>query len=400
MRLNQKEKKYLFFLFVYLKPFIFNNFQILDIIFNVLKLIMFMWVSLQWIKNINKLKRMEYPIIVISMASVILLSTILHRGDIVGAFSAFITMVGMTMFIQQFVGDFLSVIKSLEYLVELYGILNLISILIIGEHTYELTVYFLGSKNNFAALLPMFILVAMLFVMAYPAKKRRINIVFVSLFLGIVLTKSATALLELAVFFVLWRIKNKKRIRKVIDYWTFFGIYIIGNMLLLSDNFMNMFFMFLNRYLDKGATSMKVRFFFWKRALEIFNDHKILGIGKYTVDQWSKYWSGFEFKAQLHNNVVEFLIIGGIVLFTLYLIQCIYIGTSVRKERHNDIAYVVIISCFLMYMATLTSAYYESQFYLIFGIAAFIPEIMKTYEHNATSSLVKQNSAVSRDYKI
>lgn len=261
-------------------------------------------------------------------------------------------------------------------MIELFTIINLISIFTIGVHSNELTLYFLGSKNGLTIIVPLYILITIIYSSIFPQKRNRSIIVNILLVISVVMTQSTTMIIELIVFLVLYILRYNQKIKIILNYWTLFGFYIVANLILLFSPYIDFLLNFLDIYLSKGGDSLKIRILMWIRALEILPGHLFFGIGKWTEKQWRQWFYEFPYKAQLHNEIIEFLILGGIVLLFIYMYICIMVGRKISSHNSNTIAYTVTIACFLAYISVLTSAIYNAEFFMILGLGYYIKNVI------------------------
>lgn len=360
--------------FCLIKPYSLNQIGFLDLGHNILKVLIVLYMG---IHLLTKKKVTAITVVGLIFQFIIITSTLIHKGSIYNAFSTAIPMMGVLFLFELYLKDFKNVITTFQFMCELYTAINFVSIVFIGTNNNELTIYFLGSKNGLVIIFPLFILISLLYSVLFKGKKRRTIVLILTIVISVLLTKSTTMVIELLIFVILYAVKKGKTFRNVLNYWSFMLTYIVSNMVLISFSYSMIIVSFFNRYLGKGGNSLKIRVFFWNRALELFRENWILGIGKWTEAQWNLLFSGFNYKVQLHNNIIEFLTIGGIALIIVYLLMLIMVGKKITSDN-SQLNYIVSIICALALISVLTSSIYSSEFFMVFLVAYHIDKIKKS----------------------
>ena len=307
---------------------------------------------------------------VLAMVIVILISTLYNHGNIYRALSCAIPMLGTAFFLDKNITDYRHIIYNFHVMAIIFLILNVLSIFIIGGGGEELTVYFLGSKNGLTIIIPLYLLIHLSYIAIY--RKDKSYFFYFLVGITIMLTKSTTMLVEIVTFFCLYCLVKEKKLKKIFNYWFFWIVYIIGNIgaffLLYLDSLSGL----IENNLEKGTDTMKIRIYMWTNALEVWKEHFWLGIGKYSESQFYHYFVDIEnYKAQIHNQIFEFVTLGGVILLVLYFMFCILIGRKLSSIGNTNLGYAATISCFLAYISVITSAIYGAEFFFIFGFSYY-----------------------------
>lgn len=364
---------YFMVFFFLMKPYIFNELPIFDLLVNSGKLVLFLFLLYKWAFNKRK-SNLTY--IAIAFCGVIIFSTIINQGSIYRAISPSIPMLGIFFFMDVYLFDFRRIIYSFEKIAEAFLYLNLLSILLMGNSNDELKVYFLGSKNGLTIIIPLYIILNMIYTSFFTSSKIRECMFYGVILISILLTKSTTMLIEIFLFFSLMFFRRVNKFLPFINYWFYYVIYLISNFLL---TFFFAFFSEYMNYLEKGSDTMSIRLRLWVNSITIWLNNFWIGVGKYTEKQ---YWYWFpdcgDYKTQLHNNIFEFAFLGGFCLLFLYIVFSIMVGRQIVKYNNLRLGYAITVSCFMAYISVITSAIYNAEFFLIFLLAYFYGEIEKS----------------------
>lgn len=358
--------------FFLMKPYIFNVIPVLDFFVNSGKLLIFVFLCWEWIKGKN---HSSFSYMVLAMSTVILISTLYNQGSVYRAFSCAIPMLGASFFLDKYITDYQHIIYNFHMMAIIFLVLNVLSILVIGGGGEELTIYFLGSKNSLTIIIPLYLLIHLLYSAIYRKDKR--YSFYTLIVLSILLTKSTTMLVEIVTFFCLYFFVKGRKLKKLFGYWFFWIVYIIGNISAFFLINLESLSGLIESNLEKGTDSMRVRIFMWVNALDVWREHFWLGIGKYNDSQFFHYFVDIEnYKAQIHNQIFEFVTLGGVILLILYFLFCILIGRKLSGIGNTNLGYAATISCFLAYISVITSAIYNAEFFFIFGFAYYIRYIV------------------------
>lgn len=121
------------------------------------------------------------------------------------------------------------------------------------------------------------------------------------------------------------------------------------------------------------------RTFVWRKALELVDEHWLIGYGAYGVliqvfwHQWSDNPSGMNYA---HNEVLQRLLDGGIILLLLFLLMIYMYIKNIKKISNNRLNYwanaVLTILLVIMLAESVTEYYY---FFILISILAYLPEI-------------------------
>lgn len=123
------------------------------------------------------------------------------------------------------------------------------------------------------------------------------------------------------------------------------------------------------------------RTFIWREALKLMKNHWLIGYGAYGVlirVFWSLGTSSPNGMNYAHNEILQRLLDGGLILVFLFLIMVYTYIKNVKKSKNKKLNYwsytILIIVLILMLFESVTEYYY---FFIFLSMLAYLPEIDK-----------------------
>lgn len=170
-------------------------------------------------------------------------------------------------------------------------------------------------------------------------------------------------------------VSKRKKARLVEHVTPIFLAYLFFSILMLIITFKLKGF-----YIWKGIDiSMNGRMFIWQDAFEKMKDHWIFGYGAYGVrlkvfwNAWSGNANGFNYA---HNEILQLLLDGGIILALQYVIMIILALKNVGKVQTNLLKRVICLLFGIFMTVALVESITEYYYYFAFlSIMACLPYI-------------------------
>lgn len=299
----------------------------------------------------KKIRYDKYFMLFILYYLIILISTIINKSDVNSIIYEFIS--SIIPFYILFSGEpdeKNEMINSAGNLLFVIGIINLITIIFFPNGLYnqgmERNYYFLGHSNiSIRYLLPgvCFTIVSELY------KYNRIkikSIVFILLIsLTLILTWPATAIMGFSVFIILMIVLNRFNIfAKIISPLKMFVFSITSSYLIIFSNIQYHFSVLLTKVLHRDLTFTN-RTAIWERAIKYISPNPILGLGRTT----ELYRREVLKATSAHNQFLNILFEGGIVLLIYFIILTIFSSFNVYKCENKKISNT-LIAAFAAYM--------------------------------------------------
>lgn len=361
-----------------MKPMMFNYWETVDDIVNVIKIGLFALFLCSWLaKCFGKRNYSQGTIIVILMHLTILVSTVMHHGNLYRWAVEMLSPVSIALFLDLYIDDFRSIIRIWSKFIIIFLIINVITLITGGYQNDDWLIdYFLGSKNTFAAVFSMYIVILYLQYFFERHFYKKMIFCIGLMLIAIVVTLSTTMVISAVVFSSMWFLKNNSLFRKFIQYKYLLPIYLLLNVVMLSPDYWDLYINYLDANLEKGSSSFLPRLYMWEGGLKIFMENPILGIGKMTEDIWVNHieYAGFHF--QLHNQIVEYMATGGIILISLLLLLYTKVAICFKNTQKNDFAYILTIVCFTVNVSTLSEGKYGGDFLIVFLLVFYLHRIV------------------------
>lgn len=381
MKIQKEKLFYALFFIICLKPVGINYFKIIDYCVNLLKVIIFLYYILYYLINVFKgrFKRFSCTNILMLLYGAVLLPTVINHGAFFQRIMEMASTIMLSIFLEKNKCQVKSILESWFWVIAGYMPINLLSIAL-GAIAFEesMAIYFLGSKNTWGSLLSVYCFI--IYYYSQTGKTNRIiaDIVFGLIIINVMVTGSTTAIIELIIIVGFWIFKKLKLIRKVSNYWVLIIVYGISNAILFSSAWWGKIIYYMDAYFSKGAFSFTARVRMWQAGFKVFLSHPFIGVGKLTESVWKNNILGVGYHTQLHNQIIEYLATGGLLLISIYIVFLIRTGKNIQKFNMNKIAYALNITIFVQNVGVLTEAKYFAEFYLLFVLSSYIDNIIKS----------------------
>lgn len=377
-----KQTKKIFYSVAFLclfKPMMFNYWEILDLLVNILSGLLFLFLALQLLKKWRYKTIHSVTYLILLLHFIVFISTFFHHGNLRLFYVGMISSGSLAMFLEIYCEDMQKIIKTWFPLVELFLCINIVSIFLGGKGSEDWLVdYFLGSKNTFQVVFASYFVIAYLYGFYFPNRKIHVKLCYVLMLAAVITTKSLTMLIELFIFIILLIYRKINLFRKFLEYRylliVFLCVFSLLIVLVVNTNVDGILSVFEGT--EKGSGTLNERIKIWGVGINLIIENPIIGVGKLTPEGWESNIGIIDFKTQLHNQIIEYFATGGIILLSVLL--SIYFLTAKRIHDFNrfTIAQVLSLVCFSLNITNLTEAYYNGLFYFPFIISSYLSCIL------------------------
>lgn len=367
--LFEKSWFYILLLIPILQPDYFKEIMALDVIYTIFKVVVFIIVSIEYIKT-KDIPR--FSLLLILLFIPIYISTIINNMSIFYAVKKTIEIIVLSMIVE--IGLYY---KGIDFIKKFYGtmyvlvLINFILLLIFPRGLIEANMnslnyksYFLSIKNG---MISWMVLTYCLGEICNINKKdtRNFKLLIIIISITMILVKSSTGLIGwLGVLFYVIFIKNRK-FDKYIKLSNLFVLFIITFLSVVIFNVQEYFSFIFEAIFQKSAT-FTGRTTLWSQAIEFIKESPLLGYGirEISVIQ-TDYGRGFS----SHNFILELALSGGILTTLLIGIIMIVLIRKTLKFNNNPIVRIISWCIFIFFVCTLTeSGIYKFQWYTLFVI--------------------------------
>lgn len=393
IRIRKRQLIFLYVVLVLMEPGIFKNeqYQIIDNMYSLLKLINFSFIGMWCYKN----KKISlFSVSVIFYELLILFSTIIN-GNGIGGLRVYagpaLAAMGISLIFDLFEDKLYEYVKILRNVFVGYYIINAISVIIVyisekgglqdnfvGD---GISVFFLGIDNRFVfCFLPGLICALIVSLQVFPKPDSvfwaiLIQSVLILFFLWSVGAFLTMVLILIFFMFVVRHLNGKiMNIGNLILFWILINlclIYIVraGNMSQLVQ--------LAESYLGKGA-NLNIRFKMWKNALDFVVDSPIIGIGVKNKSQIKAILYGY---AHAHNLFINIMLRGGCITIISFLGMLFIATKPLMNIKKSFLGCSVAFCLFCALVLSLADSYDDVYFYMILSISYHIEKIRHPYAY-------------------
>lgn len=351
---------FVFILIIFFEPQMFkenafNGVEKIDFVYKIMKLVSFMVVLIFYL--IEKKFRFSKLILAIGfLQSIMFLSTIIYRGDLLRFIGPALTTITMGM-----IGEILIIKKNLFRVIKYVNmyflicfIINLITVILIDFTSFNsfTTVYFMGIDNRFIfTMIPWVLFEGLVELHDNNQTGVRFNLVF-ALSETLLLYKNSTSamIVFFLYYFLLYNNKNGFKLKNSI-----FITYIVSNIAIVGFKIQNLFINALG-ILGKDIT-FSGRTYLWDGILKWSYKYPLIGRGMRSIEydkhffyinstphfyEWCKV-------VHAHNSLMTLLYRGGITSVLVYLgiiyaaIKSLYDNYLSKYSRILGITLIIIL---------------------------------------------------------
>lgn len=304
----------------------------LDLIFNLLKYISFLCIVILIIYELQQPSPMILLITIFQIWTMVS-SVINHnftRSIAINAISA----VGISIFTDYCVrkNRFLQLANMSAIILAGTIVINFITMILWPGGMYTdtrgwTTNYFLGYRNlHIYFYLPFFVLYGLTCIY----KKGELSKLFFAMlafsFVASLISKSSTTSACMFALMALTFFYSNKKIPKIINPFSIFFSMIVFSFLCIFFNIQEYFNSFLGAVFGKDA-SFSTRTYIWQRAMLLISRKPVIGNGNTLVT------NVFNVKSHAHNEYLDLLLIGGMVLFLFFGLMILLITRKLLKSK-------------------------------------------------------------------
>ena len=345
MKVTQKEfLNYIWLMFViipFFKPDIVVSFPKLNLIFTAWQILGFIYFCVIYFR---RGKVSKFVLLFLLYYFVLLMSTILNKGDIEKWITNFTLYLGSIMLIEIYIKkDYIKILKILVIVFYILTIGNTFSFIIFPEglsqtEYLKTPIYMLGIDNRFAFTYIPALCIIGIYDLIKNQKITKVTFIYFFITFGTLLYFwSAGALLVESLFIIYYICIYKFHIK--IQPRLYFIVAIGGFISLVFFRIQNLFDFLIVDILHKDLT-LSSRTLIWDKALKIINQNKFIGIGIQESNIMTNLLTAFH----SHCDFLNILLQSGICGLAIYWVILYKAFGNLSKYKHNDIAQLVAFS--------------------------------------------------------
>lgn len=329
---------------------------------------------------LKKKKLNLYTLFWILFESWIVLVTVLRNGNVSYAFNQAITISAIAIFFLMYSRDMKSICKCLYYILAVFIIINFLTLLIYPNGMYTTGVtnlatenWFLGFKNKHMIYFLPF--TALNFILIKNGDLSKKNLFMIAVIASsAVFIKSSTTLVGLGIMMVIGFVPFIRKHYKIFNIYTYFVAAIVMFIMIPLLRLQYLFYYFIVVILKKSI-DLTYRTDLWDCAFSAIRMHPIVGWGEQVNEvKYALYHSQSIITA--HNQILEYLYTGGIVLVVLYIIINLILANKIQKLEKSTIVQIASGMYIALQVALMVEVYTDGIIYMIYFILFYIEYIV------------------------
>ena len=351
----------------------------------------FLFIALLFISALFR-KRKNYAsfrnLLLLIMPCYVLFLTVFRGGRFSAWYSSYVMPVIIFMLLFEHEKDLEKLIFVFLIILKFWLAVNLASMIIHPEGLYyvEETKYTLNWILGYKSSLQYYILPLLCFqwiICKYDHNMSRFYIWFAVSAMESLIGQNTMLTIGLAIYFViiffnLYRIK----------WFSSSGVYaitVIANVLLLFINEVlvnNKYWKMLLKHFGKTVTLSSRTVKIWPGTIQAIRQHWFLGHGVLSAEQRITIGGGFAGATHAHNQLLEFMFVGGIVMVVLFIVFNIMINRVMVKNYDYWSAIGIMVSLFIIFLMVTVEVFTTfngGMIWLVFGLALYSKEMNEQF---------------------
>lgn len=319
----------------------------------------------------------------------ILSITLINSGNIVYALFQALTITAIALLFQIYHQDILVLLKSIYNVLTIFVLINFASIILFPKGMYTTGItnlatqnWFLGFKNGQTAyFLP---LIGLIFIFSklesFTWKKAMLLLILI---VSSIITDSSTLLVALAVFLIITLLPGIKRRYNFFNIYTYVFATISLFILVPILRLQNIFSFIIENILKKNLT-LTNRTEIWDNTIAAIIQRPLSGYGEQVNTIRNALYDSSSI-ISAHNQILEYLYTGGLILILIYLIINIEIARRIGSYKSKDVIQVVSALYLCLQIALLTEVFTETSIFMAYFIIWYSKDLI-FYEVEAQKS--------------
>ncbi len=368
---------YLVFFAAFIRPEYLVRMSKVKLFYDLLKITMMAFIPL--IFTLKRKPLSKFTILWFVFEAWIVFVTVFRGADISFAINQALTVCTIALFFDMYSDDMRHVCKVLYRFLGLLIFINFVTLLVFPAGMYVTGVtntasenWFLGFKNKhmiyFLPFVGLNLILGNLEGFTWKNFVMLAIVLFSALFAG-----SSTIILCLALILIVGFMPFVRKNYKVFNMYSYFGLSIVLFILIPLLRLQYLFSFLIVTVLNKGI-DLTYRTNLWDLALREIREHPIIGWGEQSVDVKHLLYHSHSI-ISAHNQILEYLYIGGIVLLTLYIIINLLLAKKLTGMRRFGFIQVASGMYLALQVALIAEVYTDASIYMIYFILWYIDRL-------------------------
>lgn len=385
---------YLLLLIPFFKTDYMNKFISISTFFNYWKIFSLCVIGFMFIKN----KKMNKNFIILMCFCIWpLIITFTKDGNFISAFSFYGILLAFG-FLFQVKGKDLQFINILLICFEIVIYINFFTMIVFPQGLYSTGSnlvgiarenWFLGFKNVMVTyFLPGYVISDIYSNLT--GKKIRTYILSIIILISAILSSSATSIVGIIMMIIVSKLSFFRKKINIFNIKTYTYISFILFILIVIFRFQNVFSFFIVDILHKDLT-LTNRTILWDVTINKILQSPIIGYGWQYIDiRHLMYNSKTIITA--HNQILEFIYVGGTILFALYIILIFISANDIKNDYNDKNIQIISLGFFILQILNLTEVYLNPIMYFILIFLVFAKKFKMEVNENVKN--INNNSSI------
>lgn len=310
----------------------------------------------------------------------ILVITLVRGGNISFAINQALTICAIALFWQMYADDMYGICKALYYLLAVLIIINFVTLLIFPNGMYVTGVtntasenWFLGFKNKHVVYFLPFVGLNFLLGKIEGFNWKKLLLIVVVVFSSLY-ANSSTTIVCLSIMLLIGFVPFIREHYKVFNMYTYFGVSILMFIMIPVLRLQYLFSYFIVTVLKKSI-DLTYRTDLWDRAFSEIREHLLTGWGEQSVEIKHALYNSQSILSA-HNQILEYIYIGGIILLVIYIIINLMLCTKLHRLDKSELVQIASGIYFALQIGLVVEVYTDSIIYMIYFLLWYIDRLI------------------------
>lgn len=379
LKLRKKSIYYLLFFVAFIRPEYLVRIQTVNIFYNYYRILVVGVMALTF--SIKKIRPNKYTLVWSLFEIWILFVTIFRCGNISVAINQLLTITTVALFWQMNSKDVYHICKVLYYLLGFFIIINFITLLAFPDGMYVTGVtntasenWFLGFKNKHIIYFLPFIGLSFIFGQIDGFNFKKLLMIVIVAFSALY-EQSSTTIVCVSVMLLIGFFPFIREHYKIFNMYTYFGISILMFIMIPLFRLQFLFSYLIVNVLHKSI-DLTYRTDLWDRAFSAIQQHIFTGWGE-QVNAVKYVLYNSQSVISAHNQILEYLYTGGIVLLALYIVLNLRLATKLYRMDNSGTVQIASGIYLALQISLIVEVYTDTIIYMLYFLLWYIDDLIR-----------------------
>ena len=281
--------------------------------------------------------------------------TFAHGVSLYGWFRNYLIIIVAVVVMQLYKNQLVRLVRVFRFYLAILVALNFVYIIIFPDGAYSSLVYkkynwLLGYKSSLQCYIVPYLCFERL-ESSYSNKKLRFYIMSLLCLIESMLSRNAMLTVGVLLLVIFWIFDITKRLSVfnnsiyIAAYGVINSLFILFSNLLTGSGFFRGLLIFLGKNNDLGGRMSVI----WPRAIRMISEQWGFGYGVYKSEFYTNYFGGMG-RVHAHNQLLQILLDGGVVLLIIYFIWMLYSCSVLNKNMDCRSSHIILSCSFVVYI--------------------------------------------------